>query len=457
MINNTRPVINTGLYLSRQKSMGFPALLENVQTYLSENFKDLMVDGGAKNPTQTKSYIQQYLTTNHINVEGIPQDRLLAQLYRETSEFSFLTPYLNFEIKGVEDIEICAPDNIWIKFSDGREIQSEETFYSAQHATNIMARLLHQSGMSMDNSHPLVRGHLGKNIRITVNGGGGTLDDDVGVSASIRFINPNHLTREDIIRNGTLTEEMIDFLIAAYRFGQSMVLAGETDAGKTTLISIIMWGAVPNEKKLYTVEYETREFDLIKRDKNGHPINKVVSTVTKESDDPKLAITPQMLIEHGMTMNPDYLCMAEIKGSEAFETVEAGETGHPVIATTHADTAEDILNRLVPLESMKGNGLSEKTLYYLTARAFPILFYAQKMEDGKRRVTQICESSYEDGKPKITPLWEFKTDYNEKVDGRTVIHGHFEKEHIISERLQQRLRRKGIPEPLLQSFLKQEA
>lgn len=456
MLNHTGPVINTGLYLSKQRNMEFPILLENVQTYLSENYKDLMVDGGAKNPKQTKSYIQQYLTSNQISVEGIPQDKLLDRLYRETSEFSFLTPYLRFEKTGVENIEICAPDNIWIKFSDGREVQSQETFFSAQHAKNIMSRLLHQSGIPMDNSHPLVRGHLGKNIRITVNGGGGTLDDDVGVSASIRFINPNHLTREDIIRNGTLTEEMIDFLIAAYRFGQSMVLSGETDAGKTTLISIIMSEAVPNNKKLYTIEYETREFDLVKRDKLERPLNKVVSTVTRDSDDPKLAITPQMLIEHGMTMNPDFLCMAEIKGSEAFETIEAAETGHPVIATTHADTAEDIPNRIVPLASMKGNGLSEKTLYYLAARAFPILFYSQKMDDGKRRVTQICECEYEDGRPKVTPLWEFKTDFNEQIDGRTVIHGHFQKENMISERLQNRLRRKGMPEPLLQSFLKKE-
>jgi len=448
--------LKTDLYLSRQKNMEFRELLEYVQEYLSENYKDLMVDGGAKNPGQTKSYIKQYLDSNHISVGGMAPDELVNRLYRETSEYSFLTPYLNFDIKGVENIEICAPDNIWIKYSDGTEKQSEEHFYSPGHARNVMIRLLHQSGISMDNSHPLARGHLGKNIRITVNGGGGTLDDDVGVSASIRFINPNHLTRDGIIQNGTATAEMIDFLSACYRYGQSEILAGETDAGKTTLLAIIMQLAVPDNKKLYTIEYETREFDLVKRDGNGRPTNKVVSTVTRESDDPKLAVTPQMLIEHGMTMNPDYLCMAEIKGSEAFETIEAAETGHPVIATTHADTAEDIPNRLVPLASMKGSGLSEKTLYYLVARAFPILAYAQKMEDGQRRVTQICECSYEDGHVKIRPLWGYKVQYNEQVNGKTAVHGHFEKENIISENMQRRLRRKGIPEPLLQSFLQKQ-
>jgi pilus assembly protein CpaF len=436
--------------------MDFPGLLEKVQVFLSENYKDLMVEGGSKNPQQTKAYIRQYITDNDLSVSGFTTDQLVNQLYRETAEYSFLTPYLDFTIKGVENIEICSPDNIWIKYSDGTEKQSEEHFLDAKHAKDVMIRLLHQSGISMENSRPLVRGHYGKRIRITVNGGGGTLDEDVGISASIRFINPNGLTSEDLIQNGTLTAEMMDFLIAAYRYGQSMVLSGETDAGKTTLIAAIMSSAVPNDKKLYTIEYETREFDLVKRNKEGKPINKVVSTVTRWSDDPKLMITPQMLLEHGMTMNPDFICMAEIKGSEAFETIEAGETGHPVIATTHADTAEDIPNRLVPLASMKGNNLSEKTLYYLVARAFPILFHSQKMEDKKRRVTEICECTYEDGHIKVIPLWVYKIEFNEVVDGKTIIHGHFEKQNIISEHLQQRLRSKSIPESLLQSFLKKE-
>lgn len=445
-----------GLYISNGESLEFPALLAKVTKYLTENYKDLMVEGGSKNPQQTKAYIRQYLTSNHLGIDGQSTDTLVQRLYMETSEYSFLTPYIDFSIKNVENIDICGPNNIWIKYSNGREEQSKEHFFSAKHATNILNRILERNGIHMDNQRPLVRGHIGKKIRITVNGGGGTLDDDVGITANIRFVNPNNLTRETLIQNGTLTAEMMDFLIYCYRYGLSMILSGEQNAGKTTLMSIIMSCAVPNDKKLYTIEYETREFDNTKYDKDENPINKAIHTVTRYSDDPKYVITPQMLLEHGLTLNFDYGCMAEIKGPEAFETMEAAETGHPFIATTHADTAPDIPDRLVPLALMKGYNLSEKTLYYLMARAFPILFYAQEMRDGKRRVTQIYEQSFEDGEKKVTPLWEFKTESNEIIDGKYVIHGHFEKENSISETLQQRLRRKGIPEPVLQSFLKEE-
>ena len=103
-----------------------------------------------------------------------------------------------------------------------------------------------------------------------------------------------------------------------------------------------------------------------------------------------------------MTMNPDYFCLSEVKGSEAYATMGASESGHPTITTTHADSAEDIPNRLVPLASLASN-FSEKTLYYLMARAFPILVYARKSDDGKRRITQICECVYENGNIKWFP------------------------------------------------------
>lgn len=452
-ILNHADLKKVNLYLNSNENMEFPELLEKVQKYLSENYKGLMVEGGSKNPKQTMAYIRQYLSSNHLGIEGQSTESLVQRLYMETSEYSFLTPYINFSIKDVENIDICGPDNIWIKYSNGKEEQSKEHFFSAKHAVDILNRILERNGIHMDNQRPLVRGHIGKKIRITVNGGGGTLDDDIGITANIRFVNPNGLTRDTLIQNGTLTAGMMDFLIYCYRYGLSMVLSGEQNAGKTTLMSIIMSCAVPNNKKLYTIEYETREFDEVKYDKNDNPINKAVHTVTRYSDDPKSAITPQMLLEHGLTLNFDYGCMAEIKGPEAFETMEAAETGHPFIATTHADTAQDIPNRLVPLALMKGYNLSEKTLYYLMARAFPILFYAQKMKDDKRRVTQICEQSFENGKTKVTPLWEYITESNEIIDGKYVIHGHFEKKNNISDNLQQRLRRKGIPETLLQSFL----
>ncbi|MBW7573177.1 type II/IV secretion system ATPase subunit [Caproiciproducens sp. AGMB10547] len=440
--------------MSRQNSMDFPELLEKVQGYMSEQYKELLSGEGNDRKDMLISAIRQFLMDNRLSVDGMNPEQLTNRLYREMAEYSFLTPYLNYEISNVEGIEINSWDCIWVKFAGSRMEPAKGQFLSPKHARDVLTRLLHQSKINMDYACPLVRGHLDKNIRITVNGGFETLDDDVGIAASIRFVNPNHLKKEDLIKFGTLTPEMMEFLIALYRYGISLMLAGETDAGKTTLMAIIMAAAVLYSKKLYTIENGTREFDLIVRDTADRILNSVIHTVTRESEDLKQAITQQMLLEQGMTMNPDYICMAEVKGSEAFETIEAALTGHPVIGTTHTDSAETIPDRLVQLASIKGTTLSDKTLYSMAVKAFPILFYSEKMADGVRRVTQICECTLENDRPKVTPLWRYDTKYNEVVNGKTVIHGEFIKCGTISVQMQKRLRRKGIPEDLLQSFLK---
>ena len=105
-------------------------------------------------------------------------------------------------------------------------------------------------------------------IRITVSGSA-VLDKAVGIACSIRFVNPSDLKKHDLIRFGSATEEMLDFLSLAYRYGASMLLAGETDAGKTTLMSIIM-DIIPDNKKLITIENGNREFNKVKRDKDGN-------------------------------------------------------------------------------------------------------------------------------------------------------------------------------------------
>lgn len=445
---------NAGLFVSQQDSMNFPELLEKVQGYMSEQYKELLSGEEGNNKDVLISAIKQFLMENRLSVDDMDPDQLTNRLYREMAEYSFLTPYLSYEIPNVEGIEINSWDCIWVKFSGGRMEPAEGQFLSPKHARDVLTRLLHQSKINMDYACPLVRGHLAKNIRITVNGGFGTLDDDVGIAASIRFVNPNHLKKEDLIKLGTLTPEMMEFLIAMYRYGQSMMLAGETDAGKTTLMAIIMAAAVSFVKKLYTIENGTREFDLLVRDTANRILNNVIHTVTRDSEDSKQAITQQMLLELGMTMNPDYICMAEVKGSEAFETIEAALTGHPVIGTTHTDSAETVPDRLVQLASIKGTTMSDTTLYYMAAKAFPILFYSEKMADEVRRVTEICECSLENNHPKVTPLWKYVTERNELVDGKTVVHGQFVKCGTISAQMQDRLRRKGIPEDLLQSFLK---
>lgn len=431
------------------KSIEFPRLLEDVQGYMSEKYSSLL-ETPKNNKDQLLSYIRQYILEHHLTEEKEIND-LADRLYQEMAEYSFLTPYLNGTNVDWEEININRWDDTKISFSNGSMEVSPQQFFSPTHANNIITKLLRESGNILNPSEPLIRGHLNNKIRITVIGSG-IIDKDAGISVSIRYINPKKLGKQDFISGGMATEEMLDFLSALYQYGISMSLAGATGTGKTTVMGWLL-STMPDEHRIFTIEHETREFDLVKRDKDTNVVlNNVIHTVTNKR------ITEQMLLEQALTFDPDHICLAEMKGPEAYETQEAARTGHSVICTVHAKSCAKIYDRILDLCSLKGN-LSATLLSAFIVDAFPICFYIRKGKDKVRRITEICECELtEDGKRNIRTLYRWNTIKNrvDKKSGKTIVEGNFEKVSTISKTLQQELRDNGMPEDLLQTFLKRE-
>ena len=273
----------------------------------------------------------------------------MDRLYSEMAEFSFLTKYLF--AKDVEEININMWKDIKITYTNGDMLPADEHFNSPDHAVDVIRRLLHKSGMILDYSQPIVRGHLSNNIRITVYGNPVT-DKDKGIAASIRIVNPQKLERKDFINNGTATAQMLDFLSYVLRYGVSICVTGATSSGKTTLMSWIL-STIPDEKRIFTIENGCREFDLIKEDEYGNVINNVIHTVTRYSEDEKQNIDQEKLLEYALTSNPDIICVGEMKSAEAFTAQEAARTGHGVITTTHANSCEATYYRMVTLCKQK--------------------------------------------------------------------------------------------------------
>lgn len=118
-----------------------------------------------------------------------------------------------------------------MQYSDGRCEKMEEHFESPEHAINVIRRMLHVSGMVLDNASPAVLGHLSKNIRIAALKTP-LVDEDVGIAASIRIVNPQSLKKSDFVDGGTATDEMLDFLAECLRYGISICVAGATSSGK---------------------------------------------------------------------------------------------------------------------------------------------------------------------------------------------------------------------------------
>lgn len=209
-------------------------------------------------------------------------------------------------------------------------------------------------------------------------------------------------------------------------------------------------GEVPANKRIVTIEQGCREFDLTQEDEEGNILNNVVHLVTRPSDDPKQNISLVRLLETTLTINPDCIAVAEMKGAESMQAINAANTGHSVITTIHANSCADTYYRMVTL-CKQSCEMADGTLMGLVTKAFPIVAFAKKLEDNSRRLMEISECEYlPDGSWMYRTLYRFHITDNRLADGTPQIDGYYECVSPPSEGLLKRLRENGM------SFAEQE-
>ena len=427
--------------------IGFEALLRETQSYMSKACGNKLFDSDLKDAM--RQLIKQYMKDHNYYVPHMNLAEAADRLYVEMAEYSFLTPLL--ARKDIEEININSWDDIQIIPSKGQQYKYSEHFSSAQHAVDVVRRMLHNNKLVFDASRPLVTGYLDKNIRISAIHSL-IVGDEVGVSVSIRIVNPCKITKQQFIESEMCTEEIYEFLAISFVHGISQVYAGATGSGKTTIMADIM-SNIPDHRRLITIEKSVREFDLVKRDENGRKINNVVHLVTYESDDPTRCVTMQDLLTKCLTMHPDAICVAEMKNEEAWEAQEAARTGHTVLTTTHASSVQGIYPRLATL-CMQKHSTPYPTLISFVTEAFPLAVFLKKLDDGKRHIMEIaeCLGCDEKGKVFTKTLWKYRVDSERIVDGKTVIDGGFVRVNPISRELRDRMHENGVPNDVLDRF-----
>ena len=418
--------------------VNFNILLPEIQSFISRNYSNIS-DGD-----MLKNYIKQYIIAKNYYVEGYTIGPLVNKLYNEMAEFSFLSALL--KRKDIEEININSWNDVEIKLSNGKSYKSKEHFTSPEHANDIIRRIFHSQKKVFDENKNIVTSFLGGNIRITaihkISCG-----DKSGVACSIRMVNPQKLDTQNLIDNGTCTINQHLFLSSLFTYGVSIVFAGATGSGKTTIMADIM-DIYPTHKRLITIEKDVREFDLVKTDADGNITNNVLHLVTVPSEDKEREITISKLLTASLTMDPDAICVAEMKNEEAWEAQEAARTGHAVLTTTHANSCHEVYTRLTTLCMQKYSHISFDIILSLNVQAFPISVYMQKLDTGERKITEIAESVYDYANKtyKTNTLWRY--DFHQEK---------FLKTGIISKSLQDRLLNNGIPFDVFNKIINKEA
>ncbi len=398
-----------------------------------------------------KRYITKYIQDRRIAVNGMSGEMLVDALYTEMAEYGVLTKYIFGS--GIEEIDVNSWRDIEVQYSDGRTVKLDARFDSPEHALSVIRRMLHVSGMVLDNASPIVLGHLSKNIRIAVLKNP-IVDEDVGIAASIRIVNPQRMKKEDFIKCGTATEPMLDFLSLCVRYGISVCVAGATSSGKTTVAGWVLT-TVPDNKRIYTIENGSRELALV-RERDGRVVNSVIHTLTRDSDNDRQRVDQISLLDMALRFNPDIIVVGEMRGAEANAAQEAARTGVAVLTTIHSNSCEATYRRMVSL-CKRAVDMSDQTLMDYVTEAYPVVVFCKQLENKQRRMMEIQECEIlPDGSRRFRPLFQYVITENRMEDGKFIIEGHHEQVNTISASLAKRLLENGMPQAVIERLRRKE-
>lgn len=424
----------------------YEKLLPQVQEYLSKSYPSALLD--RERFDEVKEHIRHYLYTNKHFIQGMTTDELNDRLYFDMCEYGFLTPYLS--MPEVEEININAWDDVAAHYVDG-SVRKIEHFYDPEHAKNIIVRLLNHSGMTIDGAMPLAQGHLPNNARITVMSNP-VIDKVRMLAVSIRLLHPTTADIPWLLELDTATTEMLEFLVMCMRYGVSCVIAGAPMSGKTTTLNALL-KAIPNNKRIMTIESGSRELSLVKRDSEGNVINNVVHTLSRPAENARENITQEDLVVYSLRFNPSNLIIGEMRDTEAYAAIDAALTGNTVASTIHSFYAADAHLRLGSL-CLRRHEMNLDVAQMLAAKAFPVVAYQQLLENNERKIMNISECVVtSEGKREYHTLYRYVVEDNSSSSGKVTTVGHFEKVENMSKSLQERLTTFGAPKALIRRFL----
>lgn len=435
-------------YIYKQAPKEYLSILETVQEYINNNCWELHQTKGSKKDKKEKimSFIHKFIKDKSTTCTNFSELELITKLYSDINEFSVLTDALEDET--VEEININAWNNIQAKLGSGKLIRLSP-FASPGQAVDILQKLLQQSGVTIDKGRPEAEAHIGSRIRIAalINP---LVDADVGVACSIRKLSKRVFTKEKYLANDFASAEELEFLTSCLRYGASTIVAGKVNSGKTTFENYLL-SNIPNEKRIYTIESGARELNLVRCDENGIPINNVVHTLTRPSENKLEDITQEKLVVKALRFDPDIIVVAEMRDIEAYAGQEASLTGHTVVTSLHAGSPKQAHNRVANL-CRKLYPIDYQTALIQACSAFPIVVFVHQTDDYVRRIMEVSEVVVDGTNIRYNPLYKYKVLSNEVVDGVTVTRGEHLKVGIPSTDLVELFSNNSMPSSQIEKF-----
>jgi len=256
----------------------------------------------------------------------------------------------------------------------------DTAFRDDRHLLQIIDRIVSRVGRRVDESSPMVDARLPDGSRVNAIIPPLALD---GPALSIRRFGTGPLGANQLVALKSISPEMMEVLAAAVRARISILISGGTGAGKTTFLNILSQ-YIPKTERIVTIE-DAAELRLA--------LDNIVRMETRPPNvEGQGAVRQRQLLINSLRMRPDRIVIGEVRGEEAFDMLQAMNTGHEGSMTTiHANTPRDALTRLESMVAMSNLNLPEKSVRQQMVSAISIVVQVSRMSDGTRKVVNISE------------------------------------------------------------------
>ena len=321
--------------------------------------------------------IQEILVKERLLLNGVEKDQLQSDLLDEVFGYGPLEPLLKDPT--ISDILVNRKDLVYIERA-GVLSRVDTKFRDDRHLLQIIDRIVGAVGRRIDESSPMVDARLPDGSRVNAIIPPLALD---GPALSIRRFGTVPLDAEKLLALKSISPEMLEILSAAVKARISVLISGGTGAGKTTFLNM-MSKYIPESERLVTIE-DAAELQIQQE-----------NVVRLETRPPNVegqgAVRQRQLLINSLRMRPDRIIIGEVRGEEAFDMLQAMNTGHEGSMTTiHANTCRDALARLESMVAMANFNLQEKAVRQQISAAIGLVVQMTRMSDGTRRVTNIAE------------------------------------------------------------------
>ncbi|NBO76826.1 MAG: CpaF family protein [Betaproteobacteria bacterium] len=373
---------------------------------------------------------QRLLEESGLPFNSVERVQVVTDIEHEVMGLGPLEPLL--QDPTVSDILVNGPERIWVE-RQGRLQAAPVRFDDEPHLRRTIDRVVARVGRRIDEHSPMVDARLADGSRFNAIIPPLALD---GSAVSIRKFSPDALALDRLVALGTLTAEMGQLLQALVQAKLNVLVSGGTGSGKTTMLNLLSAAIAPHER-VVTIE-DAAELRL----QQPHVVRLETRPPNTEGAG---EVTQRALVRNALRMRPDRIILGEVRGAEAFDMLQAMNTGHEgSMATVHANSARDALLRVENMVGMGPGGLPSRVARQLIASAVSVVLHLQRLSDGSRRVVSISEVTGQEGDTLL--MQDLHLFEATGVDDQGRVRGHFRTTGVRPQ-LEPRLKALGIELP----------